>query len=212
MAGKAAVITGGAGTIGLATAKAFARAGIKHVALVGRKLSSLKQAKESLSLAFPQVVVTIHNADTTTSKSIKNAMEAIRGEVGQTLDILVLCAGFLAKVSSVSEYDPEEYLTAVNINVSGSFLTTHAFMSVADSSATIINVSSGVAHLPLGLMLQGIGSYAATKAGAANMFEFIQMENPGMKVISIQPGIVESDMNRKHGMPAMDHGKWHPLY
>jgi len=53
----------------------------------------------------------------------------------------------------------------------------------------IINVSSGAAHLHY---LPGFSSYAVGKAAATRLFEYVQNENPDLKVFNGQPGVVSS--------------------
>jgi NAD(P)-dependent dehydrogenase (short-subunit alcohol dehydrogenase family) len=59
MHGKRAIITGGSKGIGLAIAKAFAVQGAASIALVGRSLSSLEQAKAIVG-EYGKSAVTLH--------------------------------------------------------------------------------------------------------------------------------------------------------
>ncbi|OQU93743.1 hypothetical protein CLAIMM_00222, partial [Cladophialophora immunda] len=48
-------------------------------------------------------------------------------------------------------------------------------------------------------------AYSSSKLGALKVFEFVQSENPDMHVVNVQPGVILSDINVKHGaMAPMD--------
>lgn len=203
LSGKAAIITGGSGTIGKATALAFARAGVKHVSLIGRNLNTLTLAKAELNSSYPETNVSIYSADVTSTTSIHSAVAKIRVDAGQPIDILVNNAGFLPTPTSIMQAKTEDWWTSFNVNVLGSFIITQEFISVSAPSAVLINISSGIAHIP---PLPGVSGYAASKIATAKMFEYLQKESPQIRVVNVQPGVVASDMNRKHGYPSMDHG------
>jgi NAD(P)-dependent dehydrogenase (short-subunit alcohol dehydrogenase family) len=51
-------------------------------------------------------------------------------------------------------------------------------------------------------------SCAVSKAAAVRFFECVQIEHPEIRAASIHPGIVDTDMTRKSGVPAMDDGEF----
>jgi NAD(P)-dependent dehydrogenase (short-subunit alcohol dehydrogenase family) len=85
------------------------------------------------------------------------------------------------------------------------FLVSRAFLRHAAKDAYLLNINAGISHMPAFPI--GISAYAVGKAAAIKLFEYIAVENPGIHVVNVHPGIVESDVNRKSGLPGMDHGK-----
>ncbi|KAK5097404.1 hypothetical protein LTR70_007605 [Exophiala xenobiotica] len=58
--------------------------------------------------------------------------------------------------------------------------------------AKVFDVSSGIAHIG---PLPGVWAYAATKAANTKLFQYLQAENPELHVISIQPGVILTEIN-----------------
>jgi NAD(P)-dependent dehydrogenase (short-subunit alcohol dehydrogenase family) len=104
----------------------------------------------------------------------------------------------------------DEWATAIDINIKGVYILTTAFIAMAKSDATIINVSTAMAHLP-GSFRHGFSSYAATKLAGSKIIDYLQAENPALHVVEIHPGqVTETDMARKLGeqlvLPHIDDG------
>ncbi len=60
-------------------------------------------------------------------------------------------------------------------------------------------------------MPHGISAYASSKAAATKLFEYIGVEEGakrGLHVVNVQPGIVDSELNRKSSIPGADHGEY----
>jgi NAD(P)-dependent dehydrogenase (short-subunit alcohol dehydrogenase family) len=80
------------------------------------------------------------------------------------------------------------------VNVKGSLIVTQAFLKYASPNATLINISSGAAHLPY---LAGFSGCAGSKLAFAKIVEYVQCERIGLRLFSLQPGAVETDMATK---------------
>lgn len=86
----------------------------------------------------------------------------------------------------------------VNINMYGIYLVSTAFVAKAANDATIVNISSAIAHL---FSFPGFSSYAATKLAGTTILKYVQAENPNMHVVDVHPGQVrETDMAAKAKM------------
>jgi hypothetical protein len=46
-----------------------------------------------------------------------------------------------------------------------------------------------------------------SKAASVKLFDCVQGENPEMRIVNVQPGVVDTPMNDKSGVPGMDDGK-----
>ena len=208
MKGKAAVITGAGGAIGKATALAFAASGISDLALIGRRLNLLETAKQDIESKSPSTRVRIYSGDVADMSSMSSIIEEFRNEVGKPIEVLVSNAGFFSTPSTIAKADQEEWWQNFITNVQGQFLIVRAFLPVASSSATIVSVSSALAHSPPLPFAPGVSAYTASKAAAAKIFEYLQFEQPEMKVINVQPGMIASEISLKNpDAPALDDGK-----
>ena len=70
--------------------------------------------------------------------------------------------------------------------------------------ACVINVSSSAAHMSVG---KGFAGYCVAKAGAVRLFDALQEEREDLRVVSLQPGIVETELNARVGLKGMDDGE-----
>ena len=93
----------------------------------------------------------------------------------------------------------------MEVNVKGALLASRAFLRHAAKDAYLLNISTGIGHMPAPPI--GVSAYAVSKAAAIKLFEYFAVENPDIHVVNIHPGVVESDVNIKSGIPAQDHGK-----
>ncbi len=101
VANKTIIITGGGRGLGAETARAYAAAGAKHVALIGRTQSTLEQTKEKIEKEFASVSVSTHAADVADEKAMGEVAGRVKG-----WDVLVLNAGVLANPPHKIEETP----------------------------------------------------------------------------------------------------------
>ena len=92
----------------------------------------------------------------------------------------------------------EEWTTTFDINIKGVYLVVTAFVAKARKDATIINISSGMVHLPASFRTRF--SYSSTKLAGSKIMDFVQAENPSLHVVEIHPGqVTETEMAEKLG-------------
>lgn len=206
--GKRVIVTGGGGTIGLAMVEAFAKAGVALVGIVGRTQKTLDATKSKVEAQFPKVQIVSATANIADAASVDAAFKQIRSHADGPIDILVANAGYLSDLATLWTSEPNEWWKSFEINIKGAFNTIRAFHNVADTRATVINISTAAAQVPSAV--PQLSAYSASKRAAVTVFEYLQMENPDWQVVSIQPGIIASDMSRKNaGMPPEDTRKCH---
>src|SRR6266702_1803332 len=110
------------------------------------------------------------------------------------LDVLMNNAGILLyKNLRASASDLDGLMAEVNINVGGVIRTTSALINVLTANrGTVINVSSGLAFVPL----PAAPIYSATKAAIHSYTQSLrfQLEETGVEVIELMPPAVKTDM------------------
>jgi NAD(P)-dependent dehydrogenase (short-subunit alcohol dehydrogenase family) len=201
--GKVVVVTGGGGSIGAATALAFAKAGACKIGIIGRRQQPLDNTKKQIVEAVPGTTVMTVHGDISQADSVRGAFGNIKKDLGE-IDILVCNAGYLSKFEKLEEADPEEWWKGYEVNVMGAFNCTRAFLSVSAPRAILVDVSTGVVHMPA--MSSG-SAYVGSKLAATKVYETFGAENPNIEVVHVHPGVVSSEINTKSGITATDGGE-----
>lgn len=203
---KVVCITGGGGAIGSAIALAFAQAGAK-VAALGRRKELLDGAKTKIENAVPDAKVDSVYCDIADAKSVDEAFGTVKRELGQ-IDVLVCCAGFVARFRPLTEAVPEQWWQSFEVNVKGAFNCVRALPAYAAPKSLLIDISTGLVHLP-GVPMAS--AHASSNLAATKVYETFGAENPGVEVVHIQPGTIFSEMTvaAGSGHNGIDSRKYH---
>lgn len=206
-AGKVVFITGGGSGIGKATAIAFAQAGAKIIAIFGRRVENLLLAAEEVRKANPAgtTTVVVESVDISQHVALDAAFTNASNKAGGAkVDILVNNAGSLKPLNSLTTYGEKDLRESIEGNLIGSFNVVQAAMPLLSPKAKILNISSGIGHIN---PIPGFWTYASLKLAIVKMFDFLQAEHPDLSVFNIQPGIVETELNRVSSFPGRDEGE-----
>ncbi|MGO4213205.1 SDR family oxidoreductase [Terriglobus sp. 2YAB30_2] len=184
--GRTILITGGSAGIGLAFALKFLELG-NQVIVTGRRQSVLDEVKAK----YPNLHTI--QSDVADPAQIATLGSRIKKDFPR-LDVLMNNAGiFLPKNLQAPASDLDGLMTEVNINVGGVIRTTSALIDVLTANkGTVINVSSGLAFVPL----PAAPIYSATKAAIHSYTISLrfQLEATGVEVIELMPPAVKTDM------------------
>ena len=163
LSGRVALLTGGAGGLGLVFARALAGAGAT-VALLGRRLDAAQSAADAIAAEFGGRALAIA-ADVTDQEQVQAAVAQVQREAGK-LDILVNSAGVNFRKPTL-EFPLEEWRRIVEINLTGTFLCCQAAapQMLEAGWGRIINVSSMLGHVGLGER----PAYTAAKGGVIQL-------------------------------------------
>src|SRR3982751_5629333 len=180
------LITGGSAGIGLAFALKFLELG-NDVIVTGRRQAVLDQVKAS----YPK----LHTIQSDVADPAQIAALAARVKSDfPKLDVLMNNAGIMLYKNLKSRAaDLTGLMREMNINVGGVIGTTSAFIDVLTSNkGTVINVSSGLAFVPL----PAAPIYSATKAAIHSYTQSLrfQLEETGVEVIELMPPAVKTDL------------------
>lgn len=186
LTGRTILITGGSAGIGLAFALRFSELG-NEVIVTGRRQAVLDEVKSK----HPK----LHTIQSDVADPAQIAALAARVKKDfPMLDVLMNNAGvFLYKNLKVPAADLDGLMTELNINVGGVIRTTSALIDLLTANkGTVINVSSGLAFVPLPCA----PIYCAAKAAIHSYTQSLrfQLEETGVEVIEIMPPAVKTDM------------------
>jgi NAD(P)-dependent dehydrogenase (short-subunit alcohol dehydrogenase family) len=190
VAGKVALITGGASGIGFATAQAMAREG---AAIVVADIDHDKGETAAASLRNGGHAALFAALDVVSADDWQAAVDAAVAAYGR-LDILVNAAG-IGEPKPLLDMDLDYWRRTIAINLDGTFLGTQAAVRAmqADGGA-IVNISS-----ILGLVGNAYSSaYAASKGGVRLFTKAAAVECAALginvRVNSVHPGYIETPM------------------
>ena len=186
--GRVAVIAGGTGAIGHATALRLARLGARCV-LLHRSGSAEAALAE---LPGPGEHFAIH-ADITDSATLRSAAQQVAARCGGQVHILVNSAGHTQAVPAADlEGLTDELIDDIlRANFRGVFATIRAFAPLlkASGDGLIVNISSIAGFTGAGSNL----AYVAAKAGIDVVGDALARAlAPLVRVISVSPGVVDS--------------------
>jgi NAD(P)-dependent dehydrogenase (short-subunit alcohol dehydrogenase family) len=188
--GRVAVVAGGTGAIGLATARRLAALGA-HCVLIYR--SGTAEAATALAAGLPGSGHSALRADITDSATLQAAAAQVAALHGGVVHILVNSAGHTkavpaADLEGLSDELIDDILRA---NFRGVFATIRAFAPLlkASGDGLIVNISSIAGFTGTGSNL----AYAAAKAGIDVVGDALARAlAPQVRVISVSPGVVDS--------------------
>jgi NAD(P)-dependent dehydrogenase (short-subunit alcohol dehydrogenase family) len=186
--GKAAIITGGEGSIGLATARAFVAEGAR-VCLVGLVSDELRAGADELGPA-----VSWELADVTSSVQVKAAVARAAAAFGR-LDVVVSNAGISGVIAPVADYPEDVFDEVLAVHVRGSFLVCKHSLPYLEPGASVIITSSVV-----GLTSDaGICAYATAKHALVGLMRTLAKEAAprGIRVNTIHPGPVDNEFQHR---------------
>ncbi|KAF2759900.1 NAD(P)-binding protein [Pseudovirgaria hyperparasitica] len=192
--GKSVLITGGGTGIGAETAKYFAAAGAPRIALLGRREQPLLETKAALEQKHPGLEVFVAATDVTKKDQVDEAFLKFAGKSG--LDVVVSGAAIIGPQDPVAKADSEKFLYTVQQNMAGAIHTAQAFIRHASKGAVAIDINSSAAHHNFG---DGFSCYNVAKLAVFRLWDSLAVGNPEISVFHIQPGVVNTDMNKEAG-------------
>jgi NAD(P)-dependent dehydrogenase (short-subunit alcohol dehydrogenase family) len=194
ISGYSVLITGGGSGIGEATAHKLAADGA-DVTICGRTEDKLLGAVERIRVVAADGVVVQHVvADVTDEGAVEEAVMAAADRRGR-LDGLFACAGGSTGIGPLATSDVDTIRATMELNYIGTFLCIkHGGRQMArqGGGGSIIGCSSHAGSDTF----RCLGAYGAAKAGLDHLCRTAadEMGTFGVRVNSVQPGIVGTDL------------------
>lgn len=191
--GRSAIVTGASQGLGLAIARAFAKAGANLI-ICARDQQAIDAAGDDIAgvvAAGARVVAT--RADVSQEVDVRRLAAEAFASFGR-IHILVNNAGVYGPMGSIDQVDWTEWVRAIEINIYGSVLPIRAMLPHFREHryGKVIQLSGGGATTPL----PRITAYAAAKAAIVRLAESVALDvkEEGIDVNSIAPGALNTRM------------------
>jgi len=187
---KICVITGAAGSLGLATADLFLREGAR-VMLVDRDPAALRTAADRLDADTGRIMM--QAADVTDARATADFIDTTIARWGG-LDVLFCNAGISGAICPVVEYPEDVFDRVMAVNVRGPFLGCKYVLPKMRDGGSIIVTSSvvGTTSDP------GIAAYATSKHAVIGLMRTVAKEAASrrIRVNVVAPGPIANDFQR----------------
>jgi uncharacterized oxidoreductase len=184
--GNTILVTGGASGIGLALARRWADRG-NEVIICGRREDKLAEAKADMLNVHTRV------CDVALPGERENLAEWVKVEF-PNLNVLVNNAGIQRRVDLTGSENWANTASEIAINLEAPIHLTRLFYPHLASrpSASIVNVTSGLAFVPLA----SVPVYCATKAALHSFTMSLrwQMRDTNVDVVEVIPPAVDTDL------------------
>lgn len=196
-------ITGAAGNLGVATARAFLQA--------NAKLVLLDRAAERLPQLFPELNGSPnHHLATGVDVNDAEAVAAVAAQAQKQfgrVDALINTAGGYRAGTPLHETPLSDWDFLLNLNGRSVFTACRAFvpLMLSQGSGHIVNIASRGALAGEA----GAGLYSASKSVVLRLTESLsaELKGHGINVNCILPGLIDTPPNRA-AMPKADYSKW----
>jgi len=202
-AGKFVLVAGGTGGLGRAVTLSFLNESAKVVVTYRRQeeFAALNQAAGANASSLEG-----HQVDVTDEAAVRRLTEQILARSGR-VDVLVNAVGAYAGGAPLWETDSKIFDQMLALNLRSGYVLSRVVVPVMlkQGSGAIVNVSSRTAldHAA------GAAAYAASKAAAVAMIDSLaaDLKGTGVRVNSVLPSIIDTDVNRR-AMPNADFTRW----
>ena len=184
---RVSLITGASRGIGAGLARAFHRRGLKLALCARSEPDEGEVPDDPERIHYERVDVTDYDA-------LRRFTTEAEERLGP-IELWVNNAGLLEPIGRVGEVDPEAVRSHLEVNVLGVFHGMRVYLERLHEegrTGTIVNISSGAAHMPY----EGWGAYSAGKAAVDMLTRVAAREERahGIRIHALAPSVVETGM------------------
>lgn len=193
LAGRRAVVTGGASGIGAAVVSALAEKGAR-VAVLDVAADRVEEAVAGLNRDREGDPHVGHVVDVTDPDGVRSTVEAVTAELGG-IDILVSSAGIVA-LAPAEELSAADFTRTLEVNLTGTFLVAQAVGRVMLEAGygRVVNLASQAGTVAI----DRHAAYTASKFGVRGLTRVLALEwgGRGVTVNTVSPTVVLTELGR----------------
>ncbi|HKX29049.1 MAG TPA: SDR family NAD(P)-dependent oxidoreductase [Blastocatellia bacterium] len=197
------LITGAAGSLGTAVARAFHASGAR-LALADRSPEHLSKRLPELAAERPSSFLPA--TDVTDPDSVKIMVEKTLDHFGR-IDALINIAGGYRAGQPLHETPLGDWDAMLDLNARSVWITCHAVIPhlLRQGAGKIINIASRAATHGEAYH----AAYSVSKAAVLRLTETLaaELKNAGINVNCVMPGLIDTPANRE-AMPGADRSTW----
>jgi NAD(P)-dependent dehydrogenase (short-subunit alcohol dehydrogenase family) len=197
------VITGAAGNLGVAVARAYQKAGAKLV-LLDRSPDRLQKLFTDLAASPDHYLAT--DVDVTDAESVAAVAAETASRFGR-VDALINTAGGYRAGTPLHETPLTDWDFLMNLNGRSVFIVCRAFVPqmLQQKAGKIVSIASRGALAGEA----GAALYSASKSVVMRLTESLsaELKPQGINVNCVLPGLIDTPPNRA-AMPKADYGRW----
>jgi len=201
--GKIVLVAGGTGGLGRAVALAFLEEGAKVIVTfrMPEEFEALKSAAEKYRSNLEGQVV-----DVTDEIAVRQLVEKIVGKY-RRLDAMVNTVGGYVGGTKLWELETKVFDQMLALNLRAGYALSRAAVRamLKEGRGAVVNVAAKAAFDHAA----GAAAYAASKSAAVALLDSLaaDLKGSGVRVNTILPSIIDTEVNRK-AMPKADFAKW----
>jgi benzil reductase ((S)-benzoin forming) len=187
---KIVIITGGSRGLGYGLSEEYHKNGYRVISIARSKVEKLYSLEQ-------------YQCDLSKTENIEDIITEVFSHLDKTNTsnlTLVNNAGNLGAVNTLENIDPSDINYTIKVNLTAPLILSSQFIKLSqgwDCKKQILNISSGAAINPY----ESWAMYCSSKAGLDMMTKVISKEQKeiknGVSIVSIYPGIVDTDMQAK---------------
>jgi len=186
--------------IGRASALSFAHEGAQHLYLMDLSGENLPNLKSTIDERYPDVTVTVIQADASDDKAISDVCQQALREQGR-LDIFFANAG-VGSLRTLEETSGEMFTNIMRVNALSCFLAVKHASAAMKQTNEARGKSLGGGSIVLTASIAGIRSgagptdYSASKAAVNSIAQTAawQLQRTDIRVNALCPGLIETGM------------------
>ncbi|MBK6488455.1 MAG: glucose 1-dehydrogenase [Gemmatimonadetes bacterium] len=189
LAGKVALVTGGARDIGAATVRSLAANGAAVVINYHSSASQATALAAEIVAAGGRALAV--QADVADERQVAAMVDATRAAFGDRIDILVNNAGGLVARKSMEQMDTAFWRQVLDLNLTSVFTVTKAVLPLMGEGGTIVNLASLAARDGGG---GGALAYSAAKGAVMTLTRGLSKELAPrrIRVNCVSPGMINT--------------------
>ncbi|PYI00564.1 oxidoreductase [Aspergillus sclerotiicarbonarius CBS 121057] len=196
-----AVVTGGAGTLGLQSCEALLEHGLNGLMIFDASPTNAQSKLNELQKKFPHAQIATMQVDVTDEVAVDAAMEATTRTLG-SIDALVCFVGIVGCVETL-DMPVGQWRKVLDVNTTGSFICAQAAarrmvaQGTGGSVTFIASISAHRVNYP-----QPQAAYNVSKAGVLMLKNCLAAEwaRYGIRTNSISPGYMDTILNEGDGI------------